>query len=184
MTEFAFDDMTGSLLVGQEAMDLHLQRGGTFIPLPQVLLEKSFPYEDRAFPCRQTTWSNDELVHYGQWVYSMVTEVNASLTLRTPHLKRLGALGVGPAFGLIEGRFDTVRNFKTEIGAPMRYSRGQYTDWGRSEFVAYAQRLHSDITEREGRSRKLVSDDILSLYQADKGPSYVDIQRHDVGGGR
>lgn len=181
MTEFAFDPLTGSMLVGQKAMDLHLQRGGTFLPLPGLITARYFPYESQEFVHHPRRWSSEELISHGRWTLSLVQKVDASLTLRTGHLQRVAALGLGPGKATIQRGFGVFRNFQRQVGAQVRNTGGQYLKWGRNDFFAYATDLHEEVAKREGAPRKLTPADIYDRYVAERGPSENDIKKR--GGG-
>lgn len=178
MTEFHFDPQEGVLLVGQTAIDWHVQAGGESVPLRDVLEAKDFPYEPSDHEPVTREWSRDDALAFGKWVLDILQADGQSRTLRTRHIRRLAVLGIGPPVKRIEVLFGyKINNFKEAIGSPINHTRGLFTEWTPSDYFMYAERLHKKIMRLEGAPRKLTRKDFRDAFAAQEGPALATIER-------
>jgi hypothetical protein len=168
--QFGYDPLEGILLIGQPAIDIHVEAGGQSVPLSELLTNPAAAACDRKPPLRGDR-DRDSLIGYGQWVLSVARQAQPNTALKTPHLVTAAALGIGPSVDIIRNRFSRkIGAYKKAVGSPVQHFRGLYRDWDVQTFVTYARTLHSEIAEREGAPRKLTLIDIAEAAAQDKGP--------------
>lgn len=167
-----FDPLEGVLLIGQPAIDTHLEAGGEAVPFAEVLDAKAFPYATRHYTPIERKCSPEQAIIYGTWALSVVQENNPGKALTTSHLRRVGSLGLGVSLRRIETLFEgSINNFQQAIGSPSVRLRRLTESWTTHDCINHARAVLKYVTKREGQPRKLTATDFDQFRKDGKGPA-------------
>jgi hypothetical protein len=167
MTECHFDTQTGQQVIGEAALSLRMeQSGAAVVPLQDLILARSFPYEKGDFaPAQLDDWDHDDYVAYGRWVIELTAIDGEPQPVTTQTLERLQVLGIGPSHKRIYTRFGSLSAFKEIIGSPAGYDRLRFADWGTDDYVRYALGLERSLGHPPSRA------EYQAAFKAGRGPS-------------
>ena len=181
--KYYFDTEVRELLDDETALRRIEAGDGTVRHIGSLLLDTEFPYQ--ATPVDHATaeqsWSRDELVQLGRWVLGAMhmvrtEEVHTSSQLTRTHLERLRALDIGPSRYWFRRHFKTMWQYREALGIHAGHAIGKYSDWSRSQYIAYANRLSGEP------KRRLKEADFDKAHQAGEGPASTYII-HSLEGG-
>lgn len=179
MGEFWYDTRVGEMLVGDAAVSERLEQSGPGDIVPLAHLVTANPLEVRILTQNIKLDSPDSLIRtredyiaYGHWILRLLEESDTS-GLKEDHLENLYFMNIGPLFiGRFRSHFQTLYNYKREIGSPIGRSRGQFSGWATAEFVAYAQQIAKQL------GRKPHESDYDQAFNSGEGPSMTMLRLH------
>ncbi|MBI5906473.1 hypothetical protein HY857_00270 [Candidatus Saccharibacteria bacterium] len=148
--EYGFDVISGRFLLGQEAIDAHVEIGGhpaDIHELSELLLTDELDnlpanhYNER----RSKRLSKEECIVYGKWLLNIIALEDKVLNGMV--LSRAHKIGLGPNKDyLVQPRlFDSLANFYIAIDAHGTMQNKLFDTWGIDDFVNYVSRIGREL---------------------------------------
>lgn len=137
---YGFDITYGQLLLGQAAIDFHIETGGhpfDVRPLASLLLtdEVDGIPADHFEMIDPQPLSRDEYIAYGKWLHQIVSKANGVLSKRV--IRRARILGLGPGEKPIThpNMFKDFSSFYIAVGANNSLRARRFQDWTPQDFA-------------------------------------------------
>ncbi len=165
--QYYFDLETRKLLVGQVALDAHLEERGTdshVRNLREILLNEEIEVPPIAQEKRPKQ-TKRQLLKYGSWICEVVGEPEDpnKRSMNESILTRANRLGIGPSVWEITNHpsFGSLSRFYMELGLRNTKKVGIFDNWTSVDFGDYVRRLSNELGRKPNR------DDLIESHHSD-----------------
>ena len=153
--EYYFDVQHGGLIIGAAAVEQAFESSqGIDLPvgLSDMLHAKVPEYKNGDYVHYPVDDCDDtDYRMYGKWLAALTSE-DDHMTTSDKTIHRAYHLGIGPSRDRIVARFGSVWQYRQSLGLEIGRTNYRFADWGRIDYVTYAQSLAQELGRRPTRN--------------------------------